>query len=428
MKPIRLRQSTFLAAFGFLASTVGALGQTVIGSSPGMGAQPSLSSSGGIYSSGSRPMRPLSSLSSALAQSRPLYQAGPLAVRPHLSYEIVTGTGILRIPGSTEKVTMHTLSPGVALELGTRITADYTLSRVMYSSSQLSDSTSHNARIQGGIVRDALKLNFSAGYGSNSTVLVETGGQTEEDSYSAGTNIAYQLGQRTELELNLSMSDRSAKPVAGAVTWNASDYTLWSASLWLRRHVSQDLSFAAGYTAGYDEIDPGPDMSHGTPQVQVRWKANQKISLSAEYGIERRRTRTSRAETQSNSRYSGSLSYTPFPTTTVSVGVSRSVEPSYFSGQTTQSDGWNVGLQQRLLTRLFLSAGYSQRSADYESAIVGVNPIRDDRYDSYNVRLSTAVFGKGSVAVFYQHGRNRSSLAIYQFNSDQIGAQFSYRF
>jgi hypothetical protein len=416
--------------FALLISVGVAVGkaQTVIGvSNTGFGS-PGVSNGGAGYTTfGSRAPTPMSSIASLLTSPVPPVQAGPLAIRPHLSYEVSRGSGILRTPGAPQKVTTNTASAGVLLELGTRLTADYTLSRVWYSST-LSDATNHNLWVRGGITYDQWRWGLSGRYGSNSDVLVETGGQTNRDLYSTNAVVARQLGLRSELELNLSHTQEAASPVEGTATWNDADWTLWNASAWYRYHISQALSAAIGFAGGYDDITDSPDMSHTQPQVQITWQPTAKISLSAEGGIERRRTRAALARIEENGRYSGSLSYRPFQTTTLTVGAGRSVDPSYFSGQTTQSDSWNINLQQRFLTRLFLSVGASQRNAAYESALPGVFPGRDDRYNAFNVSLSTVVLGKGSLAVFYQRVRNRSSEAIYDFTSNQFGASLGYHF
>lgn len=403
-------------------------GQTVIGiPASSLGSAGATGSGAGQPMFGPRVPAPLSSIASVLLSPIPPVQAGPLALRPHVSYEVSRGSGILRTPGAPDKVTTNTATAGVLVELGTRVTADYSLSRVWYSST-LSDATNHNLWLRGGITYDKWRWGLSGMYGSNSEVLVETGGQTDRDRYSTNVVVARQLGSRSELELNFSHSVESANPVEGTPTWNSADWTLWGGSAWYRYHISQNLSAAVGFAGGYDDITDSPDMSHTQPQVQITWQPTPKLSFSAEGGIERRRTRAPLAQPQNNGRYSASASYRPFQMTTLSAGLRRSVEPSYFTGQTTQSDSWNVNLQQRLLGKLFLSVGVSQRSAAYESALAGVFPDRDDRYRSFSVNLSTVVLGKGSLAVFYQRVRNRSSEGIYDFTSNQIGASLGYHF
>lgn len=343
-----------------------------------------------------------------------------------MSYDLVYGTGLLRIPGSQEKTTVQTVKPGLLLEFGSRSNADYTLSRTIYRSSRLSDTTDHNFSAKTGVAHDAMKVGLSGAYGTTTTILVETGGQTRDETYSTAGNIVYNLGSHSDIEADFSHTFRSATPVADTPTWRGSDWTLWASSVWLKYFVSKRLSFAAGLIGGYDEIKDAPDMSHVEPQLQVAWRPTKKLSLSMEGGVEFRRSRAVDSQTQKNGRYRGLLSYSPVPTTTLSVGASRSIDPSYFGGQTTLSSGWNMGLQQRLFSKLSFSANASHRKSNFLSRASA--STRNDRYDSYNLALSTRVLGRGSIGLFYQRTKNRSDSLIYMFTSEQVGGNLSYNF
>jgi hypothetical protein len=300
----------------------------------------------------------------------------------------------------------------------------------MYSNESLDDETDHELRLEAGLTRDAWKFGLSGTYGTDTNILVETGGQTREENYSTTGTVSYQMGRRSELEVVFSHTDRTAEPTASSPAWEGSEWVLWNVSTWLRRHFSKNLNVAVGVGAGYDEIGDGPDMSTVQPQLQINWKPTQKISFSAEGGRESRRVRSTRPRNQDNTRYNASLTYQPFSTTSFSVGANRSVNPSYLSLETAQSEGWNVGFQQRFLSRLFFSINKSQNKAKYDSTTTPLiaTSSRDDRYDSINVRLSTPIFGKGSIAIFHQRSRNRSNDIKYDFTSEQFGGQFSYSF
>jgi hypothetical protein len=403
-------------------------GQTVIGAGP-LHIIPLTNSHAGASTRSAAPKSTLlSDISSALPQPGARMHAGPVGIRPHLSYGIVHGTGTLRVPGTPDELTVHTLSPGVLLEIGKSGTINYTLSRVMYSSKTLPDATNHNLGVQANITRNHWNVGVNGAYGTNRIVLVETGGQTEEDTYSTGARIARAFGSRSELETNLSHSVRSANPAETNPVWTGAEFALWSTSTWIRYHLSKNLSIAVGFGFGYDDIDRSPDMSHSEPQVQLIWNPAKKLSVKLEGGLERRRTRAALAETQTNGRYSFAVDYNLSSITTITLGANQTIQPSYFDGRITQSTGWNASVRQRLLTRLFLSMEASQREIDYESALPTISEGRSDQYYSYNITLSTPVVQRGSIAVFFQRGRNRSNVEAYTFTSNQVGAELNYRF
>jgi len=421
-------RKVLISAFVLSGLVSAARGQVVIGPPSGSAAALGPTTSSASYTQGPAPKAPLSSIASALAKPDALWQFGALAVRPHASYSLVHGTGILRSPGSDETTTLQTFSPGLLLEAGNRAAADYTVTRKWYSTKKLSDSTDHSGWIRGGWIYDEWKLALTGNYGTDTSVLSETGGQTKDETYATSADIAYQLGRRSELELKLGHSDRSANAVTRTPTWQGSHWVLWTADARLRYHVSADLSFAAGFGAGYDEVKSSPDMKHTRQMIEVLWKPTKRISFSGEVGVERRRTLSNPARTENNGFFSATASYSPFEATRVTASAGRSVSPSYFSGLTTQTDTWSAGFEQRLLTKLFLSANVSQSKNNYDSSTGRATPNRDDRYAAYSVRLSTTILRKGTVSVYYQQSRNRSSQALYQYDSDQVGASVTYRF
>jgi hypothetical protein len=368
-----------------------------------------------------------SDLASGLAQSGPLTRFGPVAVRPYASYELAQGHGILRMPGVPDDVSRQTLSAGLLLDAGSGKYADYQVSLVSYAGGGPGTTTNQNLRAEDEVVVGPWRVKLGGQYGDNSNILVATGCYAREQAYGANALVAYQLGRQTELELNLRVADRSSVAETASFAWAESDWTLWSASTWLRRHFGPQLNVALGFAVGYDDLARGTDQWHTQPQLQVSWRATDKISLSAEYGLEERHAWAPGGRTHRNHRYGMSLLYSPVATTSVSAELHQSVDPSYFSGQTTEGEGWSVGVRQRLLGRLFLSATYAQLRTDYES-ILGGDAGRAELYRALSFRLTTPVLQRGSLGLSYQRASNRSNVAAYDFNSHQFGEEFSYRF
>jgi hypothetical protein len=364
-----------------------------------------------------------------LVSGMPLWQRGGVVFRPHVTYDVMHGTGILRSPGTaSEEMTVYSFSPGVLFDLGKHANLDYTLTRTEYSSSRLSDSTDHQVSVNGHASFDKLKVEASGRYGSNTTVLVETGGQTKDETYSTGVTFTYEVARRSELEVGLSGVMRSASPVEETTAWQGADWTLWNVSTWYRQHISPRLDVAAGVAGGYDRIENNPDMTHVRPQIQAKWNPTKKITLEAEYGVERRKTRAGRPSVQENDRYQGTLSYQPFEVTSISATAGRSIEPSYFSDEVVLSDNVYLNFQQRLLQKFFLTVAASERKSDYQMVSDFGIFTRSDRYRSFGVRLSTRILLRGTIAGYYNHGENRSNLSLFNFTTNQFGGSFDYRF
>ncbi len=423
--PIR---SLTLFVFAIIFYRTDAEAQAVIGTSLGSelgGSAPKIEKS---TPSAAVRWKPLSSINSALTKQGPLAQWGPIAIRPHFSYSLIYGNGLLRVPGDPENTSVHTLSPGLLMEIGQNSSFDYTISRRIYSSSRLPSSTDHNVRFDTNASYGDLKAGLSASYGVNSPTLVETGGQTNEDTFALNGNALYRLGDRSTLDLGISRSDRSATPVTRSPAWTGSDWTKWWASSWFRYTVSEKFIVSVGLGVGYDEISDNPNMSYTQPQLQVVWRPSDRFSASAEVGLERRKTEDTFGETQENGTYNTSLAYRPFQTTTLSLGANRNISTSYFADQTTQTEGWRLSAEQRVWQRFYLSASTGQGRVAYLPTTNRPFVPRDDRYDTVSFRVSTPIWARGSVALYYQRSHNTSTQTLFEFTTHLYGFEFSYRF
>lgn len=412
--------SVLLAGFGVCPFLHGQAGLVTLSSSFASAVQASPSTASSSI--------PLSDFASGLTQSGPLARIGPVALRPYASLELTQAHGLLRLPGVPDDVDRQTLSAGLLLDAGRGRYADYQISRVSYSSGGPTDTINQNVRAEDEVVVGPWRVKLAGQYGDNSNILVATGCYVREQAYGGSSLVAYQLGRNTELELNLRVSDRSSVAEAASFAWAESDWTLWSASTWLRRHFGPQLNVALGFAVGYDDLARGTDLWHTQPQLQVSWRPTPKIALSAEYGLEERHAWAPGGRTHRNHRYGVSLLYTPVSTTSLSAEMHQSVDPSYFSGQTTEGEGWSVSLQQRLLGRFFLTASYAQLRTDYDSILGIADSHRAELYRSLSLRLSTPVMQRGTLGVSYQRASNRSSVAAYDFTGHQFGEEFSYRF
>ena len=373
---------------------------------------------------------PLSGIASALTGTGPLYQAGSFEVRPHVSYQWVESSGILVAPGADDKVTTQTFSPGVLLNLGAHSYADYTFSRINYSTSRLADTSDHIFRVSTARTLGDWKLGLNGSYGTTSNILAETGRQTRDETYSTSANVSHEIGRATEVETSLTNSIRSAAAITTNAGWRGTDWTSWSALARIRQHVSKQLNYSGGIEATYDYIKGSPNMSSWGPKVDLNWSPTQKLSFAADVGLLRHSTKATPVYTQNFWTYAVSGSYSPLATTTLSISGQRSINASYF-GQAIQGETWTASIRQRLLTRFFLSAAYSHSYSNLHfttSTTIARFPDRIDRGNSFHTSLSTALFGRASFSLFYQRGQNDSNDRLFGYRNNQFGASASYSF
>ena len=111
------------------------------------------------------------------------FQWGPVSFHPSLSYQFLYGTGIQSSPGNNAATILQTVSPNFLFIIGSHWTLDYSPSWTFYSSSQFQDTLSHTATLSWGMSYEDWVLGFSQGYSRSDAPSVETGGQTEQESY-----------------------------------------------------------------------------------------------------------------------------------------------------------------------------------------------------------------------------------------------------
>jgi len=356
---------------------------------------------------------------SATSATSPLQWAG-VAIRPHFLYRYLYGDGIQSGPGRETKTTVHTLSPGVLFELGSRWSLDYTATQIYYSEDVFRDRLDHSARLSGGAGYGNLTLGLSHRYSSESTPLAETADQTRRDVHNSSLSGAYSLGARSGLSSSLNYSSRSSDV--------AQDYDEWSFTQGFQYQLMPNLK--AALTVGFGTVDvaQGTDMSYVRPQVQISWQPTEKVSLGLQAGRESRKFKDSDAGRLNSPTYSGSIAYRPIETTTLVISASRQVSVSYFQDLVTEGTTWSFSLNQRLFQRFTLSAGYSWRETDYLATRLGVSANRKDDSNTLSFRLSTQLIDRLSVGLTYQESDYDSNVANFAYSSSQIGAEIGYRF
>jgi hypothetical protein len=366
-----------------------------------------------------------------LAQSSnlPLLKRGPVSARPHLFYRILYADGLLDpTQRADDSSVIQTVSPGVLFEIGDSWTVDYTYSRITYSSRLFHDKNEHNASVSTGYKRERWAFTGTESYSNTAPLLAETGTQTPQEQYSTDLSLVVYLGPRTQLNTGASVSSRHTNSVTANPLWTSSDWTSWQVSEMLQRELGPRLNVSAGLNAGYDSVKPGADMSHIQPTGRITWVPTNKISVTAQAGIERRKFKSGRGSQIENPVYRGSLQYAPFNATKLSASVSRAFSASYFANWATRSTGWSTGIEQRLLQRYYLNLDYTESETRYIQTNLAGYLNRNDNAHTIGARLSTPILGAGSLTFVYQNGRDNSTERGFSFVTHQYGAEISYRF
>lgn len=339
-----------------------------------------------------------------------------LRVRYSLSYS----DGTLAGPGQPASTITQTVSPGINLRLSDRWFVSYSPSITFYSNDRFRDGVDHLVALNGGF--DWAGWYFGVGQtGSwmSSKTLVETGTQTDQQSYGTSLSAARALSTKVSLDLGLQQNIRLAA--------NYTDVWSWSAQNWLNYQAAPRFSYGPGVSFGYTMVDPGTDMTFEQFLGRVSWQATDKLSLSVNGGVEIRQLLDTGLSDLVNPIFGASLQWQVFEFTTLSFHADHSVNASYYSDQVTQNTTLGGSLNQRLLKKLNLGVSAGYRTGDYLAAAAGVGAVRRDETFYYNIRLSTRFLKDGTLGAFYGRTENLSNDNAYSFGDNRVGFDIGYR-
>ncbi|MDB6126134.1 MAG: hypothetical protein JWM35_30, partial [Verrucomicrobia bacterium] len=281
------------------------------------------------------------------------------------------------------------------------------------------------------------------------TPLIETGRQTRQEVSATSFEASHAFNDRLSLDVNLAQTLQFIE--------KSPDYYDWSNQDWLTYKPGKRVDFSIGIRFGYTDFDPGANMVYSEPQVRLRWRAGDKVVLSVEAGREHRQIHKTGIPAQDTPTLNALIQYQPFEHTSISLKADRSVTPSYSNNSVAENRGWGIDLDQRFFGRFNLTAGYSAGTAHYVGSHTDFIPsfvdqegldedgnvitittvtftpmtvidLRNDSTRTFHVRLGTAFFKRGTIALLYERNRNVSDLAGFSFTSHQMGCEIGYSF
>jgi hypothetical protein len=363
-----------------------------------------------------------SSLDSVLATiaTEPPIDIGPVKLLPHFFYRVLYGNGIQPMPGHPLKTAVNSFSPGLLTDFGRAWTFDYTPTWNVYSNSQFKNGTDQEATLKGVAVVDQWTLQFSQDYLSSTQPLVETGMQTSEKDYDTAFSASRELTPGMILDTSFAQDLRYVVGYPESLGWSTTD--------WLGYQVAPTFNFGFGGGLGYVEAGEGTNTFYYSPQVRMTFNATQKITVNLNGGIEHQEFLGTFGATRNDPIYNLSVVYSPSTTTKLGLNAGEQVDTAFQQSETTRSSVVGATLEQRFLEHYFLSAGVNEIEVNYLSSLNAGASVRRDRDLSYNLRLSTLVLGRATLAVLYQAGTNSSNLPGFGFSTNQVGFEFGYRF
>jgi len=368
-------------------------------------------------------------------------QWGPVDVRPHFLYRFVYGDGIQAVLGQSSKTAINEVYAGVLFDLGKNWTLDYTPAVSIYSSSQFQNTVDQSVSLHGAASYGDWSFNLQQSYGKTTEPLVETGEQTEEDTYLTSLMASWAMNSKLNLQIGLSQNFLDAG--------NFQSLKEWTTPEWLDYRITTGFSMGLGVTLGYVSLSLSPHETFEEGQGRIQWNPGPKLSIQTSGGVEDRQLGGG-APDLITPVFGASINYQAFEHTRLGLNLSRSVSPSLFQSQVQTSTSLSATLHQDITKKLALSIDGSYFYSPYQntalvpitgpflngSANQAVGPVptallQTDRTDtqwSVDIHLSWALTDHGTIDVFYSRSENTSGLTLFSYSSVQVGFSLGYRF
>jgi hypothetical protein len=362
----------------------------------------------------------------ASSANEPLAQLGPVTFHPHFLYRFLYAEGLPAQANEKVATAINEIDPGIGLELGRHWRLDYTPSLHYYSNDLLRDTTDQSVTLAGATTYEDWTFGVSQRYAETSQPLIETGAQTDLETYTTALNASYHFNTKTSLEMGFNQDLQFVGQNASSE--QLVDSKVWSTMEWLNYQFWPKFGLALGPGGGYVSLSAGSSMSFERVQGRLTWQVADKLSLVASLGIEDWQFLDVNSPDLVNPLFGASAVYRPFGGTSLSLTASRSVMVSYIYDQVVENTGISGGIRQQLFRKLRfdLTAGYG--IADYEASAFDLRSSREDHSVSVNARLSMPFLKRGTAGVFYQANHNTSTVAQFQVSSTQVGFDLGYSF
>ncbi|HEX3627604.1 MAG TPA: hypothetical protein VH280_19530 [Verrucomicrobiae bacterium] len=357
-------------------------------------------------------------------------------LRPHADYQYVDAYHILAAPSNIVNSTIQRISPGFLLNLGPHWALDYTLTIALYSNTNFGTEVDHSITLTGQTTYGDWDFGFMQGVILSSTALIEFGGQASSDYYNTSVTGHHENNQYFTEDVSLNQNFQ-------IYPGGYDDTRSWSTINWLNYQPQSHFSIGIGPGLGYNNSVYGPDSVFEQLEARINWRLNDVFSIQVAAGFSETEFLGAGANGDLFSPiYSGSLQFKPFSQTELSVFASRSVSPSPFFGQYTETTSEGASLSQRFLKQFYVSADAAYTDQKYVASsfyvlvpistnqvqLVLISPGRTDKFYTFTARLSHSFLQRGSVSIFYAYSDNRSTQGGYSFSSNQFGGEASYSF
>ena len=290
------------------------------------------------------------------------------------------------------------------------IYVDYHPSVYLFATHSDQDAVDESATLLGGYGLGKLSLGINAQYQRLSIEDVDAGDRVNRDIFSLNLTSTYQYSDKTSWENNFTAVDREYQaPYTSSSTFASQNYLDYA--------YGPKTQVSLGVTIG--DIDYHSLINQTYQQLRLRVSSVQfaKLDFTADGGIE---FRQSGDHDRIDGVFDGGVNFHPTDDTTLSLTATRSTDPSALTNDEVTYTRVSLALQQRFLSRFYMSLSGSYGNADYESVSSHQSLPRTDNLEEIDLGISTDVTQYATVQLSYLF-RNSNSTDIGRTFTENIG-------
>ena len=337
-----------------------------------------------------------------------------------------------------------TIEPSIMLGFGDTdgraenyIRFDYLPAIFFFADHSENNSVQHVMRLDGQYRINRLTLNLSqmvqimdgvdvqtqdtAG-GLDQQVNLDVAGRTRFNIYTTHLNAAYYLTGKTFVSAGLDYTNTHYTSLISS--------EVLSGNFFLNYNFSPKLVIGLGGTAGRTRVDdPNPEQTFEQANLRVSYQATGKIDFAGTAGVEVRHFEGDMRDEYVSPVFEVRMGYAPFSGTKITLTANRrTLNSAVLAAQNYAVTNFSVGVQQRLLGRVFLGVNGGYETSNYFSTVGSSAPDRDDDYFFVQPSIGVKVTRFWALGAYYLRRQNSSSFDAFSFHDNQVGLRSTLEF
>lgn len=347
------------------------------------------------------------------------FQFGAFVFHPHITYRYLYGTGLESAPGHSHKSSIQEVLPGLAIDLGTHWVVEYNPTLRYYSDPAFQGGVDQNLVLHGEAGVGDWQFGLAQVYTATTAPTLATGSQVSQTAYATSLTAGYVFDPLVSLALGVNQNFNFASGLQSTREWSTLDFVDFN--------LSPRLLLGVGGGGGYDSAENSADQTFQQFQTRVSWLVDDRLSVSANAGLEDREFAGGSRGPTVNPIYGAQVQYQPFAQTQLALKLNHSVSPSVLASLDSETATYELSLNQRLLGKLHLNVTGGYNRLDFLSTQAAVTS-RSDYYYTFTTRLSLPVLQRGTVGLEYRYAKNASSAAGLSTSSNQVGVDLGFSY